>query len=527
MRISDSFLSFLRAERLRITSERNAIASAAESLSGPFNAEKLLAKSRAIDRHVSRATVYRTFGLLVESGLFKIFDSLKEGARIIAAGSEADSVSPELASESAAALGDELVKSVRVRAVRKVQAPSEKFCALCGDVKPSAAFYPRSVEADRLDPMCRTCRDERIRKLKEGFGAGGGVNLQPMIRAKQSMRRDAIQWHIPAAIAELGLNPTYSRTGRLSLGTNWGCMNCRVVKPVDEYFLVKGNPNSYCRQCVREKVAERRQTNAGRSYLADYNSRVSTKRRIKAWQSSAKGHCTIIATTAKKRAAEGGVPFSISQRALLGIYPAEGTRCPLLPQLVLDRGTGKATESSISLDRLVPSKGYVLRNLIFCSTRANMLKGEFSVQELLAAAKDCASPAVAVAAKAEAHPMWKVHGPIRVRAKIDSALARGIHVDEALRAMSDDEIAAQIFFPRFCPFFDRYLGVKLELSMEPGPLVPETCSFDRIDPKKGYTLENIRVISWHANRLKKNGTEEEFRTIAENLRRIMEERHLA
>lgn len=43
-------------------------------------------------------------------------------------------------------------------------------------------------------------------------------------------------------------------------------------------------------------------------------------------------------------------------------------------------------------------------------------------------------------------------------------------------------------------------------------------SLDRIDNAKGYIKGNVQVISWRANRLKSNGTIEEFEKIAAYLR---------
>jgi hypothetical protein len=40
-------------------------------------------------------------------------------------------------------------------------------------------------------------------------------------------------------------------------------------------------------------------------------------------------------------------------------------------------------------------------------------------------------------------------------------------------------------------------------------------SIDRIDNNGGYTVDNIAVISWRANRLKNNATSDELRQIAE------------
>lgn len=62
------FEQFLRGRRLRMTGQRRAILELAWATHEHFTAEEMLAWSRARDASVSRATVYRTLGLLVEGG---------------------------------------------------------------------------------------------------------------------------------------------------------------------------------------------------------------------------------------------------------------------------------------------------------------------------------------------------------------------------------------------------------------------------------------------------------------------------
>lgn len=38
-------------------------------------------------------------------------------------------------------------------------------------------------------------------------------------------------------------------------------------------------------------------------------------------------------------------------------------------------------------------------------------------------------------------------------------------------------------------------------------------SLDRLDPHGGYTVENVRIISWKANRLKSNATSTELEAV--------------
>ncbi|ALJ56722.1 Ferric uptake regulation protein [Candidatus Xiphinematobacter sp. Idaho Grape] len=65
---------FLENKGLRQTPQRNAIILAAFSTSDHFSAEGLLRMAREIDFSVSRATVYRTLPLLMESGLLRGLD---------------------------------------------------------------------------------------------------------------------------------------------------------------------------------------------------------------------------------------------------------------------------------------------------------------------------------------------------------------------------------------------------------------------------------------------------------------------
>jgi Fur family ferric uptake transcriptional regulator len=68
------FCDFLGTKGLRITNQRLAILDAAFGQTDHFTAEELLDHARAIDRSVSRATVYRSLPILIESGLVREID---------------------------------------------------------------------------------------------------------------------------------------------------------------------------------------------------------------------------------------------------------------------------------------------------------------------------------------------------------------------------------------------------------------------------------------------------------------------
>lgn len=77
-RAKKRFMDFLAQKNLRITTQRQVIVDTVFSTEEHFTAEQLLVWSRAKDRSISRATVYRTLPLLTESGLVKEMDFGKD-----------------------------------------------------------------------------------------------------------------------------------------------------------------------------------------------------------------------------------------------------------------------------------------------------------------------------------------------------------------------------------------------------------------------------------------------------------------
>jgi len=65
-----------------------------------------------------------------------------------------------------------------------------------------------------------------------------------------------------------------------------------------------------------------------------------------------------------------------------------------------------------------------------------------------------------------------------------------------------------IIIPEICPV----LGIPLTMYNEDGAN-PNSPSVDRIDNSKGYTKDNIRIISWRANTLKRDATAEEMEKV--------------
>lgn len=85
-----------------------------------------------------------------------------------------------------------------------------------------------------------------------------------------------------------------------------------------------------------------------------------------------------------------------------------------------------------------------------------------------------------------------------------SAKKRSIPFDLTLTDLNN------LTFPITCPV----LGIPLKFNR--GQLQDNSYSVDRIDSAQGYTINNIEVISWRANRLKNNATTEELQKLSKH-----------
>lgn len=75
--------------------------------------------------------------------------------------------------------------------------------------------------------------------------------------------------------------------------------------------------------------------------------------------------------------------------------------------------------------------------------------------------------------------------------------------------------ASDIKIPSHCP----YLGIPIEVTVGEGNR-PNGPSVDRLDNNKGYTPDNIQVISSLANRMKNSASIDQLMIFAENVIRL-------
>jgi hypothetical protein len=133
--------------------------------------------------------------------------------------------------------------------------------------------------------------------------------------------------------------------------------------------------NADCK-AEKERLAARaqRKANPGRAY--ENNKRFQSNNPLKA-------RIAVAISSAQGRVRKNGLPFNLKR----GDLPPIPTTCPVLGIELIVWGSQTRDESP-SLDRIIPSLGYVPGNVRWISTRANILRRDATARELALVAQD-------------------------------------------------------------------------------------------------------------------------------------------
>jgi len=333
---------------------------------------------------------------------------------------------------------------------------------------------------------------------------------------------------------------------------------CQTYLPVDHFSSPKSNSSrvdilgsgraSECRTCANERFLR-----------SDHRSK--------------------LLNSAKQRAKANGLDFNltIDDIVIPEFCPALGIR--LVPVVGEGRKSLTKLEASPSLDRVDNSKDYVKGNVCVISLRANNIKKDATLQELKAIAAhmvnpskdeivDCSASFVVEAQKlvserlanriAEGSPdcadqialvcsTCKKTLPLDYFYEISNQKSGRLAPDDTIRANGCRDCAMDCFLrsdhrvkllnaarrraknanrvfaitkedviiPEYCPV----LGIKLKPSVGEGRKnlneLDASPSIDRIDSSKGYTKDNVQVICFRANDLKKDAAAGEIQSLVD------------
>lgn len=155
------------------------------------------------------------------------------------------------------------------------------------------------------------------------------------------------------------------------------CIICGVELDANNHHQSQVNNYIYkCNECLRREKREWARDNVDKKLSNDRSTRYKLKLKS---SNPIKYSCSQMRSSARKRATRLNLPFELSAGYLSSIAPAT---CPVFGEEIR-YGGGDKSKWSASLDRIVPSLGYVEGNVQIISNLANMMKNQASKKEIL------------------------------------------------------------------------------------------------------------------------------------------------
>lgn len=162
------------------------------------------------------------------------------------------------------------------------------------------------------------------------------------------------------------------------------CTNCLVEKPLSEFGIARKTKDGKTQRCIECRRLYQKE-NKIQINARQRERRQKLKDQINAYKREALKKTDprkLLWKAAQIRAKRKKIPFEITIQDI--IIP---DKCPLLG-LNFERGSKGNYPKSYSLDRIDNSKGYLKDNIMVITAKANTMKSNASIQELLIFSKN-------------------------------------------------------------------------------------------------------------------------------------------
>jgi hypothetical protein len=146
------------------------------------------------------------------------------------------------------------------------------------------------------------------------------------------------------------------------------CSNCGLEKPLNtEHFRYRS------KRCVFEAKCRKCQIEENKAYYLNNKEKVKQRKRNRLVDDGRRE----LWGGARIRAKSKGIPFTITIDDI--VIPEV---CPVLG-IKLEHGVGYVCDNSPTLDRIIPELGYVVGNIQVISHRANTIKNNASLEDMI------------------------------------------------------------------------------------------------------------------------------------------------
>ncbi len=168
------------------------------------------------------------------------------------------------------------------------------------------------------------------------------------------------------------------------------CLDCKRQKDKEYHQKLKSDPQKWEKVLERNRLEKQRHRDKILAYNREYNRRPEVIERKSEWSRKSMQNASLKRKmyskfkAAEKRAKEKNLNFDLDVEYLLSIYT---DTCPIL-EIPLNWNAGPRTDNTPALDKIIPEKGYIKGNVRFISTKANSMKTDATLDQLLLFAKN-------------------------------------------------------------------------------------------------------------------------------------------
>jgi hypothetical protein len=265
------------------------------------------------------------------------------------------------------------------------------------------------------------------------------------------------------------------------------CKNCNNKNNKNKYIQDKQNKKNIIKICSKCKLEK-----SGEDFITNSNICHCCR---KIWHDENYKNQYLFAN-AKRRAKRDGLEFNL---IVDDIVITE--ICPYI-NIKLEKSTIGYTNNSVTLDRINNNYGYIKNNIMVVSRQANMMKGNLTIEQIkLINYNFYEKPTIAEIVN------------YNIKNNLTDAKIRAKKHNIEFNISETD-----IILTKKCPLLN------IDLYKSKFKLGENSPTLDRIDNNKGYIPDNVRIISYKANRSKNNSTKEEYNLLTINLSNILEKR---
>lgn len=240
-----------------------------------------------------------------------------------------------------------------------------RICRNCGKLL-NYSCYQSWYKSEKNNSLCKKCTLEKkwihnpiLPILKKYYEEG--LNDKE-IEIKMNMSRNSVAYYL----RKLGLESNWDKKHphiQMVDENNARCVKCHEIKPILEFQWGRQGTNgaykfSYCNTCRRQQSHD----NLNKSIEKFLNNKYNNL---------------------KCGRTKDGIAVTITKEEFIQIYYNQNGKCFYTDVIMTWKaGNGKNFKESLSVDKIVPAIGYVLGNVVFCTTRVNAAKSNFTLEEI-------------------------------------------------------------------------------------------------------------------------------------------------